>query len=850
MDIQVQRIFGSIMDKISNRRQKMKGKLFRFVIILTAASLLLAACAPKTTGTPTVSASATSAPTTKETPYQAQGKYSVTNGFVLETYIVENAVALIDMHGFVIRDQEWELPVDSQALGFMTFDKETLSGTFDLNLPVQPEGVFNDVNHDGKEDKGAQIFAVSYSPNLTGGPFSEGDDRSLGWPSYLASIITDAEKEDEVVGGKLIVWTPDANQQFPTGFGADGKLFTDDDPVGAIPAGYSLVDLDKDPFEFSQTATFEMTLYEPKDFEIKDFSADSYTAAFDNLFEYIKINYAFNGIEGKQPDWDALYKELKPRVETAEKNKDKMAFYQAIREYTWAFKDGHVGMGGGVGDEDFQNYVSGGYGFSIRELDDGRVIAIFVLEDGPAAKAGMQVGAEVTAFNGKPIKDAIAGARPYGTFSSDFMFRYQQARYLLRTQPGVEADVVFANPGGQPQTVKLTAVAERDSFARTSIYYGADASPLLPVTYKVITRGNASIGYVSVNSYYDDLNLIIRLFERALKQFSDQGVNGIVIDMRYNGGGNPLGLAGFLYDKEILLGQGESFSEATGKFEPEGIRDKVLPNVNQYRFDKMVLLVGMACASACDQEAYSFSQVPGMIVVGQYPTSGIFADVAKGQFSLPDEIELQVPTTRFTLPDGSLFIEGTGVPPTLRVPVDETTVFSEDDMVLEVGIKAVLEPLGAGITPSALPKMADAAQAESSLSSANFLEDKAQEKYDGADSSKPGVLTYTIPLSKSETLMWVYAWCTTTKEILDQNFKNIQLKFTLDEKDVPLTDMATMDLESNGQQCRLYFTALSDWTGGEHHLSTTATFKAKINDGMADYQPGDYVFNYAVYVKP
>ncbi|MEW6404605.1 MAG: S41 family peptidase [Chloroflexota bacterium] len=827
----------------------MKSRQYRFLSAFLALSIAVLACSRTAPETPAPD-EPTEVPQGGQ-PYQVTGEYSVTNGFVLETYVVENAVALIDMHGFVIRDREWELPIDSQVLGFMTFESESLSGTFDLNLPVQPEGEFNDVDHDGEEDQGVQVFAVSYSPNIAGGPFSEGDDRSMGWPSYLASVQTDSENDDEVIGGKLIIWAPDGDQQFPSGFGGDGLLFTDDDPLTDIPAGYSLVDLAQDPFAFSQTPTFEMTLLEPKEFELKDFSDQSYTEAFDNMFEFIKTNYAFNGIEGKQPDWDALYEELKPRIEEAEANNDPVAFFEALRDYTFAFKDGHVGLDGGdIGAQDFQNVVAGGYGFAIRELDDGRVIVIFVLEGGPAAEAGMEVGAEVTEFNGEPIGDAIAAVKPYAIQSSDWAIRYQQTRYLLRAQPGTEAEVTFTNPDGSEETAALTAVAERDSFARTSIYYGVDTNFLLPVDYEILTEGNAAIGYVSVNSYYDDLNLIIRLFERALKQFSRAGVSGIIIDMRYNGGGNPLGLAGFLHDGEIEMGQAEAFSEATGQFEPEGLRDKVLPNVNQYSFEKMVLLVGPACASACDQEAYAFSQVPDMIVVGEFPTSGIFADVAKGQFALPEGFSLQVPTTRFTLPDGSLFLEGTGVPPTAKVPTNEETVFSTEDFVLQAGIQAILQPAGAGIEPSGPPEMASAAEAPSLIAGKQALSDLAREQYADADYVKPGMLTFTVTLGESEAVVWHYQWCTTTKKILDQNFKNIELNFMLDGSDIPLEDFATEDYETSGYQCRLYYTILSSWPAGEHHLVTTATFTTPINDGTADYEAGDYVLDYSVFVNP
>ena len=180
------------------------------------------------------------------------------------------------------------------------------------------------------------------------------------------------------------------------------------------------------------------------------------------------------------------------------------------------------------------------------------------------------------------------------------------------------------------------------------------------------------------------------VFNRALKQFTEAGALGIVIDMRHNYGGSPLGLAGFLYDQDILLGQLEYYSDKTGKFEAEGPRDKVYPNQEQYRFDKMVLLVDQFCYSACEIEAYGFSQVPGMVVMGQFPTAGVEAETARGDFKLPAGIELTIPTGRFTLPDGGIFLEGQGVQPTVRLAVDQASVLSGQDTVLQAAFDYIL----------------------------------------------------------------------------------------------------------------------------------------------------------------
>jgi len=96
----------------------------------------------------------------------------------------------------------------------------------------------------------------------------------------------------------------------------------------------------------------------------------------------------------------------------------------------------------------------------------------------------------------------------------------------------------------------------------------------------------------------------------------------------------------------------------------------------------LALLIGPGCSNACELEAYAFSKAPGMSVVGQSPSAGVLSDAAGGQFLLPEGFSLQIPTGRFVLPDGGILLEGQGLPLTVRVPVDETTVLSAEDVVL------------------------------------------------------------------------------------------------------------------------------------------------------------------------
>ena len=233
-----------------------------------------------------------------------------------------------------------------------------------------------------------------------------------------------------------------------------------------------------------------MTLYEPKDAAIKDYSTSSYSEAFKKLVDFLRKEYAFNDIPGKAPNWDELYNKISPLVADAEKNKDAKAYYEALQEFTLAFKDGHVGLSGGqVGNQVFAQQTRAGFGLGLRELDDKSVIASFILAGGPADKAGIKKGAVFTEFNGKPISDAISAVNPPAPFSTDLETRYQQVRYLVRVPLGTEATFTYANPGStRTEKATLKAVDERDSAQATSLFSGSDPNAL-PVEFKILPSG-------------------------------------------------------------------------------------------------------------------------------------------------------------------------------------------------------------------------------------------------------------------------------------------------------------------------------------------------------------------------
>lgn len=611
-------------------------------------------------------------------PVAVHGSFSYTNDIFLQ-YHRRHAVALVDLHGFVTRDQNWEVPAESLVFGRLTVDKVKNSASYQVDLPLQPNAESNKIGANGS---GVKLYAAAYWSD----PFAD-NDTITGWPTYLSSLRTDVEQQDEVIGGKLIAWAADDQQQFPSDFGSDHMLFSDDDPLQSLAAGYSVIDLDARPFSIERAATPELNLYEAKDIGTKDFSKLSYRHAFEQLFIQSRLEYAFNGIAGKEPDWDALFRTIAPQVLAAETAHDPKAFFVALRSFVQGLRDGHSSIDGGdLTDEVNTAAFGGGFGLAVRTLDDDRTIVTYLKKDGPAAAAGILRGAELRAFNGTPIDTAIGQVSPpTAPFSTERARRYDQTRYLLRAPVDTSAKLSFVNPGGREQTVELTAIAEQSSLRATSLHRGSDPTAP-PIEYWILDSG---LGYVRINSNDDDLDLIDELFKRALDSFQYNDVPGVIIDMRQNDGGTNIDLAGYLTSKSISLARLEYFNTVTGAFEAEGRAEQVEPSSDPYSFDKVALLVGPACFSACEIEAYGFSKLENAIVVGSEPTAGVEAEVARGEFTLPEGITIQIPTGRYVKIDGSLFLEGAGVAPTLRVPFDEQAALAADDVVLAAAEKAL-----------------------------------------------------------------------------------------------------------------------------------------------------------------
>jgi C-terminal processing protease CtpA/Prc len=635
---------------------------------------------PNPTRTPRPTAEVTVSTASPNEPYLISGDIPYTSPFFTQG-LADSFVLLEDQAGFVDRDWEFEFPLESQVIGPVEVDKDERV-TYRLLLPAVPQGTFVDVDNDSESDIGVQVFAVAYWPNVWGDTFLEERD-GTGWSSAHASTITDPAREYEISGGILIVWAPDDQQEFPTGFGDDEMLFTEDDPTAPIPAGYNLVNLDETPFDVYKEAHPKIDLYEGAS-EVNDFSEMEYGEAFESLVDLMEREYAFS--EEKSIDWDALRDEYVPLAYEA---RNATEFYIVVRNLTWAIPDGHIGVGGGPMVNVFFAEQGGGFGLILRELSDGRVIVADVLPDLPAEDARIQVGAEIVSWNGVDVSEAIDDVVPYfSPYSTEHTRRIEQVLFLTRVPAGEEVTVSFRNPGAGTTRVTMVAETEVDSLLAA---WSTGDELALPIEGEVLDE--SGLGYIKISTFLGNYKLMTDLWAHYIEQMIDNNVPGLIIDMRFNSGGSSNlanDFAGYFFDEEITVSYWWDYSSLTAEFERWPIPERIEPGPMYYD-DPVIVLVGPDCVSACEGFTYNMTQQGRALVVGHYPSAGAYGGVGRGQVWLPDELELQFPTTRSTTPDGEVIIEGVGIVPDVTVPVTVDSALGEEDAVLNRAVELLTE---------------------------------------------------------------------------------------------------------------------------------------------------------------
>jgi hypothetical protein len=200
---------------------------------------------------------------------------------------------------------------------------------------------------------------------------------------------------------------------------------------------------------------------------------------------------------------------------------------------------------------------------------------------------------------------------------------------------------------------------------------------------------DVGLAYVQIYSFSDNELLTIQLWERLMRELNENGIPGLIVDMRQNGGGSGFladQMAAYFFQEPLDLGNTGFYDEDLDDFyfDPRG-EDRFYLPAEELRYDgEVAVIVGPNCASACEFFSYAMSLEDRSDIVGHYPTAGLGGSIDR--VLMPEDEFFTFTQGRAVDANGEIHIEGIGVQPTVRVPVDEAAVLSQGDPLLQAAI--------------------------------------------------------------------------------------------------------------------------------------------------------------------
>jgi carboxyl-terminal processing protease len=297
----------------------------------------------------------------------------------------------------------------------------------------------------------------------------------------------------------------------------------------------------------------------------------------------------------------------------------------------------------------FREAIAGrftGIGLSVLRVKRG-LRAERVFKGSPAERAGIEPGDTIISVEGEPIAGLAAGP----------------ATERIKGPEGTEVTIEVApGDGGRPREITLTR-----------------AQITLPiVTSKVVEADGRKIGYVGLAAFSEGAHAALR---RAVERVRRRGAEGLVLDLRSNGGGllqeAVLSAGVFLPEGTVVVTtrsrtQGDSVYEAPGGSLPS------LPTA---------VLIDRNTASAAEILTAALAEEAGAVVVG---VRSFGKGVFQQEIDLSNGGALKLTVGEYYTPDGEN-LAGSGIRP--DVPARDLPGTEADD-ALERALRAVPAPRG------------------------------------------------------------------------------------------------------------------------------------------------------------
>ena len=330
---------------------------------------------------------------------------------------------------------------------------------------------------------------------------------------------------------------------------------------------------------------------------------------FDRAWELVDRHYWDRTKTGAA--WDDARNHFRPLAVAAP---DRPAFYTTLGEMLASLGDSHVyaidPLQIAIGKARDAGRASEGFGFSMLPDDDGRWLVTRVAAGSSAAKAGVEIGWEVKAVNGKPVD-----------------IDYQP---IQDEQAGFD----FADENGAAHALRLTAALEDPQPVRRAVRLSGD------------------VLLVALDGFDPGAD---RWLARTLAEGPPPAA--IILDLRDNDGGDAdviAKVAGLFFAEDRPLVERIERHYTVQKLHGTGKRAYLGP---------LAVLVGPDSASGAEAFAALVDESQRGVTVGER-TAGALTGAS--EYKLPDGGQLSVAEFDIRTPNGQR-LEGVGLEP--RIPI-------------------------------------------------------------------------------------------------------------------------------------------------------------------------------------
>ena len=318
------------------------------------------------------------------------------------------------------------------------------------------------------------------------------------------------------------------------------------------------------------------------------------------------------------------------------------------------------GMVSGVGDvytsysdsedaDTFDELVSGiykGIGCTIQQVDE-KIKVIDIYKDSPSEKAGLKVGDYLKSVDGK---DAVTEGV---TKLSEYI------KYQVKD--------------------KISVIVLRDD-KEVSLEIKMEKIETPVVSSKIHTVQEKKVGYIKISLF---TSVATKQFKVELDKLEDEGIEGLIIDVRDNGGGYLTTVTDIL---NMLLPKGSKIYQIQKDDNKKVYKDKT----SQEREYPIAVLANGNSASASEILVGAIKESYGGYIVGEKTFGkGTVQQVKK----LKDGSMIKYTVENWLTPNGN-WINNVGIEPTDKVSLDEEyykNPIEENDNQLEKALELVIK---------------------------------------------------------------------------------------------------------------------------------------------------------------